>query len=543
MDLFRDDVKIAIQWETAPDAKKATKQGISTEYVRDITTYAQEGKMLFGWAIDSRITENPGNIKFSVRFYHFDAQKKLDFSLNTLTATAKINPSIDYKFDENGQSSVDIIDSSNIIKNRLENSVTPDSVVKDAKEPIFVDGYNIPKNSDIIGDPINIGEGDEARTYYIIDLEKDYINGGDDFYRFEAQAYAEDEGIISYKWGRADFNGKEFYPLEQLDDYVKANDTKYSKNYNYYKQVFDVEDPSKLVGYQVVVLTPNQLDADIPVEEQELLYRKISTCTVGETGDYRVVAVNGLGFSTAETESRLVRIPGPDAATFTVSPAPQEEPIAVLLEGENIGVASIVVAAGTAEARDKISYTWVVDGETLTDLNVVEAEHGTTTKYELEGVDPADRPTFESFASVTTYASRNGDVTNSKIVTFRITDVAHDVTIDVGDTSLDIETGIKKELYATASTLGRLSDKLEYQWFKLRGDIDDENPMDDEDKDDIPVNETPIEATVKVEGNEYKYIVSQEIDVPGTYYCKVINHVNGSECATISDLFRVSSID
>lgn len=137
MDLYRDDINIVIQWESAPDSKGHTVKKMSREHIRDITSLKQEGKMLFGWAIDSRITQNPGAIKFSVRFYRFDEEQKLDFSLNTLTATAVINPSIDYKFDENGQSSVEIIDSSNLIKNRLKDSITPDSVAA-AAIPYFI---------------------------------------------------------------------------------------------------------------------------------------------------------------------------------------------------------------------------------------------------------------------------------------------------------------------------------------------------------------------------------------------------------------------
>ena len=114
MDLNNAD--IYIQWErNGVDGKTVT--GVSTEWVRDITS--DPDYLIFGWPLSSDVTEVAGPIKFSVRFYHFDEEQKLDFSLNTLTASAAINPSIDYKFDEKGQSSVDIIDSSNLIKNRL----------------------------------------------------------------------------------------------------------------------------------------------------------------------------------------------------------------------------------------------------------------------------------------------------------------------------------------------------------------------------------------------------------------------------------------
>lgn len=101
MDLYRDDIKIVIQWETAASVSSAnkaskTEKGISVAYLKDITLFKAQGKMLFGWALNSSITKNAGSIKFSVRFYKINGQKELDFSFSTLTATATINPGLNY---------------------------------------------------------------------------------------------------------------------------------------------------------------------------------------------------------------------------------------------------------------------------------------------------------------------------------------------------------------------------------------------------------------------------------------------------------------
>lgn len=173
MDLFREDINIAIQWETAPDSKGKTKQGISKEWIRDISSLKKEGKMLFGWAINSDITNNPGAVKFSVRFYHFDNDQKLDFSLNTLTAAANINASIDYKFDEDGESSVDIINSSTLIKNRLQDSVTPPTIAE-AAEPNFL--INMPTSKNTVEEIIE----EKPIIYNLIDLY-DVINEEDQY--------------------------------------------------------------------------------------------------------------------------------------------------------------------------------------------------------------------------------------------------------------------------------------------------------------------------------------------------------------------------
>ena len=521
MDLYREDIKIAIQWETAPNTNREVVQGISTEYVRDITTYSKQGKMLFGWALDSRLTKVPGNIKFSVRFYHFDAERNLDFSLNTLTATATVKPSIDYKF-ENGQSSVQVIDSSNLIKNRLENSVTPGTVDKEAAKPEFE--INIPLASDI-RETIT----EDERVFHVIDLD---VEGDSYYYNFEAQAYAGDEGIISYSWGRADFGNKNFSSIEGSEAYVKTKDTVYSSKYNYYEVVEETEAGEPIYG--LVALTSGDLGKEIDEEDRDKLYVKVGQCTVGETGDYRVVAANRLGFSTTTTESNLVRIPGPDEATFALT---SETPEQVLLYGDIAGSATFKAVAGTAK-KDKIAYTWFLDGvEASKEEN---KESNTETTFVIPDVLDANRATYDATVRVEAEASRNGDTIGPKALEFRVTDPAHEVVVEEGDTTLDIEEGKTKTLVATANAYGMVSDKVTYQWFKVVAETDDDPANDDEN--DIPVTDEPIQATSLIEGFEKKYLIEQTISIPGTYYCKITNHVNGSVATKKSNRFRVSPI-
>lgn len=529
MDLYRDDIKIAIQWETAPDTNRVVTQGISAEYVRDITTYAKHGKMLFGWALDSSITKNPGSIKFSVRFYHFDAEKKLDFSLNTLTATATIKPSLDYKF-ENGESSVDIIDNSNLIKNRLENSVTPGTVDKEAAKPEFA--INIPVENDVY----ETVTAEDGRVFKVIDLDTD---GETYFYDFEAQAYAGDEGIISYSWGRADFNNKNFSSIQGTEEFVKTKDTTYSSNYNYYEIVDETEAGDPVFG--LVSLTADDLGKPIDEEDRPNLYVKVGKCTVGTTGDYRVVAANRLGFSTTTTESNLVRIPGPDAASFEITSEDSEQ---ILLTGETFGSATIKAVAGTAKG-DKVSYIWLLDGNVA---NADKAEDknqdsGTETIFVIPDVRFEDRPKYDSTVKVQAIASRNKDTIDSEILEFRVTDPAHEVVIEEGDLTLDIIEGQSQKLVATANAYGMVSDEITYQWFKVVAEDDDDPANDDEN--DIPVTDEPVKIDKNaaiMEGFEAKYLIEQNITIPGTYYCVVTNHVNGSFASKKSQKFRVSPI-
>ena len=67
MDLNNCD--IYIQWETPKDADGKTIKSVSPAYIRDIAS--EPGKLIFGWALSDVITANPGNLKFSVRFFQW----------------------------------------------------------------------------------------------------------------------------------------------------------------------------------------------------------------------------------------------------------------------------------------------------------------------------------------------------------------------------------------------------------------------------------------------------------------------------------------
>ena len=49
-----------------------------------------ESKMLFPWRIQGEATKAAGEVKYSIRFYRLDEQKKLFYNLNTLPAKSKV---------------------------------------------------------------------------------------------------------------------------------------------------------------------------------------------------------------------------------------------------------------------------------------------------------------------------------------------------------------------------------------------------------------------------------------------------------------------
>lgn len=106
MDL--DQCEIYIQWETpgskTDEGMKVSEVCYKKAYVdTNETTGVQTDKLVFAWAISDALTQNAGNLKFSVRFFKWkdgtditSATRGLEYSYSTLTATAKIQQGMNF---------------------------------------------------------------------------------------------------------------------------------------------------------------------------------------------------------------------------------------------------------------------------------------------------------------------------------------------------------------------------------------------------------------------------------------------------------------
>lgn len=56
----------------------------------DVTTDADEGKMLFPWCLSGAATVAPGPVKFSIQFYDTDSNGNITYSLNTKVAQGRV---------------------------------------------------------------------------------------------------------------------------------------------------------------------------------------------------------------------------------------------------------------------------------------------------------------------------------------------------------------------------------------------------------------------------------------------------------------------
>ena len=178
MDLAGDDVQIRIQWE-ARDADKQLIKGISKNFGKDIETEAQNGLMIFGWPISSKLTQTNGKIKFAVRFFKINEDNQLSYSFTTLPAEVTINASLDYNMLERMENELD--DGQNILS-RIKSSGIYDNSFPIPAEPIITtDLY--------VYDPVldNVTK--------IVDLPPD-----DSPIKLAISAKPGDTGIIEYVW-------------------------------------------------------------------------------------------------------------------------------------------------------------------------------------------------------------------------------------------------------------------------------------------------------------------------------------------------------
>lgn len=63
----------------------------------DITTYADENKIIFPWSISNSVTSKKGKIEYAIRFYKIDRENnepKIIYNLNTLPASSIILPGL-----------------------------------------------------------------------------------------------------------------------------------------------------------------------------------------------------------------------------------------------------------------------------------------------------------------------------------------------------------------------------------------------------------------------------------------------------------------
>ena len=322
-----NNADIYIQWEAPKDKNGVVIKGVSREYIRDIES--EPGKLIFGWALSDVITKTPGALKFSVRFFQWDddvTQNRIDYSFSTLTASANIQPSLDYDLKEVDKT-ITLDDVGDRIIERLENSIVVGGYI--AGKPVFV--LNL--------DPI-------ADLIYVVDLDDSVLD-------LTVQASSPDAGAITYEWT------KEAISKTPVENEVI---TSLGKGENIYVPVAK-EDMVVGMNYYYQTGASNEYYAytqQIPPADNwnYPVFVKKSKCTVNSVGRYWVKAINRVGSSMQEEKSVICVIPRPLPVEGLVSP--QTKVVLNISEETDLPIPAIL-EAGAANEDGVLTYEWFYD--------------------------------------------------------------------------------------------------------------------------------------------------------------------------------------
>ena len=444
---------IYIEWENAKG-----EQGLSKEYVRDITT--DPDHIIFGWPLASQITEYAGAIKFAVRFYSFKdptaAEKEIVYSFATQPQTIMINNTMDFAIADEGIQRLedDVID---MIKARFQNS-EKDDVTTDVPAPTFL---------------LNLTTG-EYDVY-----TKDTYDEDPNSYALQAQAVG--SGNVTYVLKKA-APGSNVWVSQDSNtvkiDYRQTQDITRNPSKIYYIPV----EKEGVLAYEVY---PSEFDAD----SNQGIYEQYCFAFVSAPGDYLIQAKNRVGISSKSLDSNRVTFPQP------VAPVINTEVIGVLLDKNNQATLNIEYL----EARPKGEYTYNWTGA-----------HGTIPEANGDSIT-ITTDAEESIYHVTVTNRRNNESVTSGEATYRVTKPAQtpEILAPIENSNVAIGTALTIEV----KTEGVPFDDLQVQWYKSI-DLNMDNLENDVSCSEIISAKTGTASFTPTEGGLYyaKVTLKRNID-------------------------------
>lgn len=437
MDLNTTD--IYIQWENSTG-----EQGFSKEWVRDIYTF--DDYLVFGWVLGDTMINQPGTMKFSVRFIKTKGendQKVVQYSLSTLTAQALINPGLD--FDIN--SFVYRDDLNALLASNFENTTTKtDSEIQEFAFVYNFDNLIASDNSNLVDDLI------------LADLVDDKLE-------FLISAYV-DKGTLRYslykqKDSSIDVNHDILVSENGMSIvYKTAKGSIYSLDKTYY--AYD----SEADAYEAVNSIAGLAEGDtITSENYYEAYGRYELSIANDKTEE--MPLTGLYYGTAVVEM-------PDGSEtsprITVRQVKLLPPTAITIKNtENVtgyAVNTEIVPEFDEVANNALTYHWSKKGTEAAEFStIVDAE---TANY---------TPTEQGIYKFSITSTRNGDSIESNEHLFYVTPVpvADDITIQTpSEENGEITIGSAfrcKAVYAPVNQLDGTDYSVEFTWKDATGKV------------------------------------------------------------------------
>lgn len=285
------NTNIYVQWRLPDGTENATRI-----FMIDLSV---ANKIHFAWPISDVITNQHGDVKFSVRFFKIgpskeeDGDKKLIYSLNTTESKITVAPAHQAVMNDESKVEIQLSNENNIFNNVIINSNYYAEGTTPPAQPSFGDNISIFKK-----------EGNDLVAVTKANLEDD------NSLKLYAEANAADNGTLIYTWYHEEneineenanytVNAVEFIPVEapkrtEGEETIIDWSLIYVPGQRYYRPLstegtLDVSNP---LAFDRV--------ANVPTVTDEVLYRKYSVLTLkpgdGEiVGNYCVEATNKVG--------------------------------------------------------------------------------------------------------------------------------------------------------------------------------------------------------------------------------------------------------
>ena len=408
---------IYIEWR-----KKDGDEGVSKEYVRDLTTLPN--KIIFGWPLQSEITALDGAVEFAVRFYTIkeeNGNKEIVYSFATKPARIMINKSMNFDITQAGPNGgVDEYDAKEMIINRFQNSVLTDGEIA-IDAPIFFDEYKL-----VAGD---------------YDL---FNNDGYDLfpesYALKTQAYG--SGRITYFLEASEPDKNDWTSVPYVEPtYILTKDETKKENKIYYKQLLDQES-GKILGY--TVLEENE---EIPSVNNQTVFEKFGLYYITDAGKYRMRAQNRVGANYANILSDVVTFPAPVAPVVDTT----TESVILTKQPDGSSSATLSVPVIGELPTGAITYQW-----SSTKNGVLTSVSETANTLSVQDV--------EDMYQVVVTNKRNNRSISSKQATFRVTYPAEKPSIiaDLGQYAI-----VGDKLSLTIDTSKNYDDVV-VRWYEVK---------------------------------------------------------------------------
>lgn len=454
--------KIYIVWKQNGN----NQDGIATEWVRDIETF--DDYLVFGWVLGGDMTSVSGQLDFSIRFVKTDPKTGVvTYSLNTQTAHALINNTLDLPSDTPDDS----------LNNILASSFIDTTTKTDSEIEVFKFVYNFDNlinASNLNGDVISA----------------DLIKGEDNKYRLEflVSTYIDRDANANYKLYKQlgdtiDINNtdKEHYvnmtysyiPVS-AEEKTPKNDRKYYKkiensNPEQYEYVFinstgeiPKDFPSayyEQYGQYLLEIDPSEKNVPLP-----------AVCGDSISGLYYGVAIGELNGTNSSPlpSSRKVQILAPEKATFKD----------ISLENKGIQVNSNIDVTGNIVLPNKNIETYIWSCKKFGEIDFSEIK---TIEGSLEERAKAElTPTEEGIYQLKVKTSRNLDSKIADdILTFYVTEIPTNDAVIITSPTSDVKyskgsNGVYLETQATYEQPNAIANyELKYQWQKFNEELED----------------------------------------------------------------------